>query len=483
MMEVVKYNPYRILGVFANSSLKEITANKTKLARYTSVGKNVNFDTDMESLLGAAPRTVENVEKAFSDLSLPQDKLRNAFFWFAKDSSIDEMALSYLNTGNLEKAIELFEKRENWSSLINSSILALIKNDYSKSISQLTKVIHNSDYRNSFVNAICGDTFQIEENDLSKLYIDSLKGLKSLTELYQLFSENSDNVWETDYLKASVIDEPKNHLNDEINKAKMVHDNGVAIYDTAANLCTIAKPLLVSLEDMLGLDSTEYKLLTDKYAKTVLQCCIDSFNALQKEMDNGSADQFKEYAPKIKSLLESIDKSKLSAVVTGRIESNLKTISEIVTNLDAYIISQSHLCYYCGKNKALPSAQYKQEMFLETGRNRTFNKRQVFFKQCEIGIDRCEQCKEIHDKGSGGILAVYALFAIAGIVALSIIANVILGIIVGWLPGLLIGYIVESIVDGNKRKKYHVKVEKDIYEHPLVKRLMKEGWTTTEPTA
>lgn len=482
-MELIDKNPYRILGVFSNASLKEITANKTKLARYASVGKSVSFDADMDGVLPPVTRTAESVEKAFADLSLPQDKLKHALFWFVKDTNFDELALGHLNAGSVDKAAELFGKRESWSGLMNTGVLAMVQGDMGIAIGCLTKVIHTSDYRTAMLNAVCGDTFQIKEAELAKQFVDKLKEMRPASELYPLFVANSFDISDADYLKGSMTDEPTEKLNAEISKAKAVKEDGVAMYEAGAALQRNAKPLLEQLEGLLGVSSMEYKLLVDKCAKAVLQCCIDSFNSLQNKIDDGEAECFKEYAPKVKALLASVDTTKVSDVVKGRIETNLKTISEVVDDLDGYVLSNSHLCYYCGKNKAVPSAQYKQEMFLETGRNRTFNKRQVFFKQCEIGIDRCEQCKEIHDKGSGGILAVYALFAIAGIVALSIIANVILGIFVGWMPGLLIGYIVESIVDGNKRKKYHVKVEKDIYEHPLVKRLMKEGWTTTKPTA
>ena len=164
-MENIVNNPYRILGVFSNASLKDITANKTKLARYASVGKSVSFDADLNSLLPPVERTEASVEKAFADLSLPQDKLKYALFWFVKDNTIDEMALGHLNAGNSDKAEELFEKRENWSGLHNAGVLALIKGDDGKAISCLTKVIHISEYRLALVNAVCGDTYQIEESE------------------------------------------------------------------------------------------------------------------------------------------------------------------------------------------------------------------------------------------------------------------------------------------------------------------------------
>ena len=92
-------------------------------------------------------------------------------------------------------------------------------------------------------------------------------------------------------------------VNIEISKAKLVKEDGVAMYEAGAALQRNAKPLLEQLEGLLGAESMEYKLLVDKCAKTVLQCGIDSFNTLQNKIEDGEAERFKEYAPKIKSLL------------------------------------------------------------------------------------------------------------------------------------------------------------------------------------
>ena len=46
MLKLIEYNPFRILGVCSNASLKDITANKTKLTAYSKVGKSVDFPID-----------------------------------------------------------------------------------------------------------------------------------------------------------------------------------------------------------------------------------------------------------------------------------------------------------------------------------------------------------------------------------------------------------------------------------------------------
>ena len=264
-MELIKNNPYRILGVFSNASLKEITANKTKLDRYTSVGKSVTFDAALEGLLSPINRKAEDVEKAFSELSLPQDKLKYSLFWFVKDTNFDEMALGYLKAGNTDKAIELFGKRESWSGLLNTAVLSMVQGNFGEAIKCLTKVIHTLDYRTALVNAVCGDTYQIEELDLARVFVDGMRTMMPINELYALFSANGYDTSDADYLKGNMIEEPREKLQAEIVKAKAANEDGVEIFEAGATLQHNALPLLEQLEELLGGSNLEYKLLATRH--------------------------------------------------------------------------------------------------------------------------------------------------------------------------------------------------------------------------
>ena len=138
-MDRITNNPYRILGVFSNATIMEITANKTKRARFASVGKSVALDADMDSVLPPVDRSETSIEKAFADLSLPKDKLKHALFWFVKDTNFDEMALGHLNAGDMGKAKEILGKKETWSSLINLGVLAMVQGDYDTAVNHIAR--------------------------------------------------------------------------------------------------------------------------------------------------------------------------------------------------------------------------------------------------------------------------------------------------------------------------------------------------------
>ena len=108
MLKLIEANPFRTLGVYSNASLKEITANKTKLAAYSKVGKAITFPSDLQQLLGAISRTGDSILNAEHELTLPINKAKYALFWFINATPIDKMALDYLQNGDVNKAMELF---------------------------------------------------------------------------------------------------------------------------------------------------------------------------------------------------------------------------------------------------------------------------------------------------------------------------------------------------------------------------------------
>lgn len=95
-MDIISSNPYRLLGIYSNSPVKERIVNTNKLKAYLKVGKSVSFPLDLLHLIPTPIRTVESIEHANGCINLPHDQLKYALFWFIKVSSIDEMALGYL---------------------------------------------------------------------------------------------------------------------------------------------------------------------------------------------------------------------------------------------------------------------------------------------------------------------------------------------------------------------------------------------------
>ena len=282
MLDIVTNNPFRVLGVYANASLKEITANKTKRAKFASVGKNVTLEADMDSVLPPIDRSEASIEKAFADLSLAQDKLKHALFWFVKDTSFDEMALGHLNAGNVDKAVEILEKRETWSSLLNLGVLAMIQEDYDTAVGNIIGIIREYDgneYIEKFVASICGDTFQIEDDDVAHIFMDALLEELDPMEVRRLFMDNGAIVDDDDYIQAKIIGAPMNRIKAEMSKVKNVDpDNATASYLAGKELMESTKADLKMMKDVCGDGDSTYGMIADNLAKQILQCGINYYN-------------------------------------------------------------------------------------------------------------------------------------------------------------------------------------------------------------
>ena len=93
-MNIIYNNPYRILGVYANSRRQEILANKGKATAFLKVGKVVEYPLDLKGILPPIARSVEMLSEAESHLALAKEQLGYVQFWFLKMTPIDDIAFN-----------------------------------------------------------------------------------------------------------------------------------------------------------------------------------------------------------------------------------------------------------------------------------------------------------------------------------------------------------------------------------------------------
>ena len=341
-MDRITNNPYRILGVFSNASLREITANKTKRAKFASVGKSVALEADMDGVLPPVNRNEASVEKAFADLSLPLDKLKHALFWFVKDTNFDEMALGHLNAGDMEKAKEILEKKENWSSLINLGVLAMIREDYETAVNNIVHVIREYDgneYIEKFVASICGDTFQIEDDDVMHLFIDALLEELEPMQVYNLFVESDCIIDDDEYVKEKIISVPVGRIKAEISKAKNVDPNdGLASYHAGIALMEGTKSDLLFVKRVCSLQDTAYSMIADSLAKQIMQCGINYYNNTDEDpyYSIDKAMVLQDYACKIAVGSLAKERCQKNAAVLNKVKSEMPP-KEIKGHVDSII--------------------------------------------------------------------------------------------------------------------------------------------------
>ena len=108
-MEIIYNNPFRLVGVKPTDSDKDILKQLTKITRFSEVGKDISFETDLPHL-GEIIRSKENINQAKRNLEKPQDKLFHSLFWFNIENHIDETGFESLKNNNEDKALEIWRK-------------------------------------------------------------------------------------------------------------------------------------------------------------------------------------------------------------------------------------------------------------------------------------------------------------------------------------------------------------------------------------
>ena len=126
-MNILQNNPYRLLGVYSNSPTKERLANHNRMKAFLKVGKSVSFPLDVPQYLSSINRTEASAADAEAKLTLPKDQILHAQFWFIKTTPLDEVAFNHLFAGEIEKAEEIWLKRECLSALQNRIVCALLE--------------------------------------------------------------------------------------------------------------------------------------------------------------------------------------------------------------------------------------------------------------------------------------------------------------------------------------------------------------------
>ena len=266
-----------------------------------SIGQSVSFDLDLNNLMPSVVRTTSLVSNAKKQINLPKDKLKNALFWFVKDSS-SEHATNYLKNGDFDNANSVFEIDDSFATRINKAVIALIQNDLGVAIANVTELIHDFDdlgLRDNFVKAICGDAFSITEEELAHLYIDTLLEEVDAAELLELFKENSVSQ-DDDYLEGKVVDKPIYRINAEIAKAEFVQRDDVdANYRAGKELIKNTKADLAKVKSLLVATDMQYQMLADSLANAIMQCGINYYNASEDNDKIEKALELLEYASKI----------------------------------------------------------------------------------------------------------------------------------------------------------------------------------------
>ena len=295
-MNILQNNPYRLLGVYSNSPTKERLANHNRMKAFLKVGKPVSFPLDLSQYLPVFNRTETSVVEAEAKLTLPKDQILYAQFWFIKATPLDDVAFNHLFAGEIDKAEDIWRKRDCASSLQNRIVCAIISKNYESVISCAEVLYSNTPYISQFVSAIIGTDGNIDVTNLAFSFLDVL----------------CEDLGANRLLPFITIDAWKNHIGEKavkplvdsiqgaIDIAKKSKGKGSnARLNAGETLRKNTRNLLLQLKGFLSTKDLQYQLIVDKLGLEILQCGIDYYNGSEEPDAAHKAMSLQKYAKSI----------------------------------------------------------------------------------------------------------------------------------------------------------------------------------------
>ena len=336
-MELVLNNPFRILGLPATASTRDITKRISDLETFAELGKAKTYPHDFPNL-GALDRSLEAIKDAARKIEQTEGRLFHSFFWFRAGDSVDELAFDCLATGNVDEAVELWGKQlgkkgtKKYTWRLNRSVLRLVrangrtldKEEMDEALEDLGFVI-DDDLNDSIQDVLSGNESGLNRESIWRRVVDEMVGLVQ-SSAGTPYGKNAVKIVESfwsfpsearDYVSSKII----NPFIEEVNDAIKVSEGLRADEDIEAlqvkNHLDKVETIIKDLEDVLGQEDIRFQTIANAYADEVCACAVKALNKFKK--------------PKLAmSLIQWADSLPSFSRVKSRIEENLEIIQSWV---------------------------------------------------------------------------------------------------------------------------------------------------------
>ena len=397
-------NPYRLLGVPANSGLKAIHKNLSKLKAFAQLNKKITFDYDLTFLNLAYPeRNSDAVAKVESRILLDENKIKFGLFWFYDVTPVDSIALANLIEGNSKKALDIWSKviksqevsAKNISAINNlSTLLLFLSLDETKmdrfsssdlSMERIRKAV-NLKYlliKSSFFLDFCnnlGINISLGQFDIQTFFTETVLELlnASFTNENLIFLTKGLDSDFKDVFSIQLVKKPLDDLEYQLKKSsELLKENSSSGVLIGKNLIKETLKSIKYLKDTLGSSNYQYELIVDKLANQILQCGIVFFN------HNGD------------------DQAYLSSYKYALgISVNEKTIDRAKECIEHCIeVTKEALCWFCEINQVKEGCETHFQMHKwEPKEHFLDNRSYSFFKDGGLQLGRCQSCYNIHNE-------------------------------------------------------------------------------------
>ena len=287
---------------------------------FLKVGKSVSFPLDVPQYLSSINRTEASAADAEAKLTLPKDQILHAQFWFIKMTPLDEVAFNHLFAGEIDKAEEIWQKRECLSALQNRIVCALIRNKYDFAIKCAEVLYGNTQFLNQFVSAIIGTGGNFDVSNLAFSFLDILCDEIGASKLLPFITNSS---WK-EHLGENAVKPLVDSIQEAIIIAQKTKGKGSnARLNAGEALRRNTRNVILQLKGFLSTKDLQYQMIADKLGLEILQCGIDYFNDSEEPDAAHKAMSLQKYAKSIVVGQMAKDRCKENVDILQRIIDNL----------------------------------------------------------------------------------------------------------------------------------------------------------------
>ncbi|MCD7798272.1 MAG: hypothetical protein LUG84_02540 [Akkermansiaceae bacterium] len=250
------------------------------------------------------------MRQAQAALSLPAGRLRHAQFWLLNATPADADAFRLLNAGEVEKAIELWENREDASSLQNRVFCHLLRGEPAAAMACAQRLY--AGFPEAFARLI-DESLSPTEEELAASFLDETTEGESACSFDDLIPAVTSPVWRAWF---------QNRLTRTLTTAAEAcrtrrKERKEEALSAGRNLHETIRTPLKQLELLVTAASPIYSSMADEAAQEILLCAINFFN---------NADSPGEAARPALELLEAAKRTAAGEELRKRCDRNEKTI-------------------------------------------------------------------------------------------------------------------------------------------------------------
>ena len=287
--EIILDNPFRVLGVYANSSYREIVASISKATKFMEVDRKVDYPLDLTmvknlNVKSSLNHSLENLDNALALLSNSEERLKYAQFWFLRMTPLDDKAFNVLFAGEPNNALSVWNKEDNLSSLQNRMILYFWKGDFKPALQKAEQIYKL--FPDEFLKAVDSKGILVKSSaDLVQSFIDTLVKCQPPSELLDYIP----TPFLADLIVPAISEGAITKINGAIQDAKdqldILNNDGAAAVSQAFYNLGIGGKLLEDTKDEYHLlirvsssDNPRLQLVSDSLANMLYECSIDEYN-------------------------------------------------------------------------------------------------------------------------------------------------------------------------------------------------------------